>query len=73
MAYYLQHTLRPVASGIAMDPLRRAMSSVTYQRTNRASKVANKYGTFSSFFNGIQTCFQSGVIRPKYMPDGGVQ
>jgi hypothetical protein len=30
------------------------MRSVLYRRTTRASKTASKYGTFSSFFFGIQ-------------------
>ena len=41
---------RPVASGIALDPLRRSIRLVTYRRTDRASETADKYGTFLSFF-----------------------
>jgi hypothetical protein len=37
---------RPVASRIALDPLRRSMRLVTYRHTNRASETADKYGTF---------------------------
>ena len=40
---------RPVASGIALDPLRRSMRLVTYRRTDRASKTADKYGTWYCF------------------------
>ncbi len=62
-----------MASGIALDLLRRSMRLVRYRRTNRASEMANKYGTFSSFFNGIQTRCPSGAIQTEYSPDGGVQ
>jgi hypothetical protein len=64
---------RPVASMIALDPLRRSMRLVTYRRTDRASKMAYKYCTFSYFFNGIQTRRLSGAIWPEYSTDGGVQ
>ncbi len=64
---------RPVASGIALDPLRRSMRLVTYRCTDRASETADKYGTFLHFFNGIRTRRPSGAIRPEYLPDGGVQ
>jgi hypothetical protein len=64
---------RPVASVIALDPLHRSMHSVTYRRTDRAKETADKYGNFSLFFNGIQTRYPSGAIRPKYLPNGGVQ
>ncbi len=63
---------RPVASLIALDPFRRSMRLVTYQRTDRASKMTCKYGTFSSFFFGIRPRCPSGVIRPEYLPDDGV-
>jgi hypothetical protein len=50
-AAILARRRRPVASMIlALDPLRQSMRLVMYQRTNRASKTADKYGTFSSFF-----------------------
>jgi hypothetical protein len=49
------------------------MRLVTYRRTDRASETADKYGTFLSFFYGIQTRYPSGAIRPEYSPDGGVQ
>jgi hypothetical protein len=62
-----------VASGIALDPLRRSMCLVSYRRTNRASETADKYGTFSSFFHGIRTRCPSRAIQTKYLPDGGVQ
>ncbi len=72
-AALLARRCRPVASLIALDPLRRSMRLVTYRRTNRASKTADKYGTFLYFFNGIQTRRPSGAIRPDYSPDRGVQ
>jgi hypothetical protein len=49
------------------------MRLVTYRRTDRASKTADKYGTFSLFFYAIRTRYPSGAIRPEYSPDGGVQ
>ena len=64
---------RPVASVIALDPLRPSMRLLTYRRTDRASKMADKYGTFLYFFNGIRTHRPSGALRPEYSPDGGVQ
>ncbi len=72
-AAILARRRRPVASWIALDPLRRAMHFVTYRRTDRASETADKYGTFSSFFYGIRTCCPSGAIQTKYSHDGGVQ
>ncbi len=62
-----------MASGIALDPLRRSMRLVTYRRTDRAIETANKYGTFLYFFYGIRTRRPSGAIRPEYSPDRGVQ
>ncbi len=73
LAAILVRRRQPVASGIALDPLRRSMRWVTYRRTDRASETADKYGTFSYFFNGIWTRCPSGAIRPKYSPNGGVQ
>ncbi len=64
---------RPVASRIALNPLRRSMRLVTYWRTDRASKTADKYGTFLSFFYGIRTRRPSGAIRSEYLPNRGVQ
>jgi hypothetical protein len=49
-AAILARRRRPVASGIALDPLRRSMRLVTYRRTDRASETAGKYSTFSSLF-----------------------
>ncbi len=49
-AAILSRKHQPVASVIALDPLRRSMRLVTYRRTDRASETADKYGTFSSFF-----------------------
>ncbi len=63
---------QPVASLIALDPLRRSMRLVTYQRTDRASEMADKYGTFSLLFFGIRPRHPSGAIRPEYSPDDGV-
>ncbi len=72
-AAILARRRRPVASLIALDPLRRSMRSVTYRRTDRASETADKYGTFSYIFNGVRTRRSSGAIHPEYSPDGGVQ
>ncbi len=72
-AAILAQRRQPVASGIALDPLRWAMRLVTYRRTDRASKTTNKFGTFSSFFYGNQTRRPSGAIRSEYLPDRGVQ
>ncbi len=71
-AAILARRRRPVASLIALDPLRRSMRLVTYRRTDRASETADKYGTFLSFFFAIQPHCPSGAIRPEYSPDGGV-
>ena len=51
---------RPVACGIALDRLRWAMRSVTYWRTDRASVMSNKYGTFLSFFLAFKPAFCPG-------------
>jgi hypothetical protein len=72
-AAILAQKRRLVVSGIALDPLRWAMRLVTYRRTDRASKTADKFGTFSSFFYGNQTRRPSGAIRSEYSPDRGVQ
>ncbi len=54
MAYYwlpyLARRRRPVASVIALDTLRWSMRLGTYHCIDRASKTADKYGTFLSFF-----------------------
>jgi hypothetical protein len=62
LAAILARRRRPVASVIALDPLRWSMRLVTYpcRRTNRASKTAKKYGTFSSFFLAFDP-----TIRPR--------
>ena len=72
-AAILARRRRPVASGIALDPLRRSMRSVTYRRTDRASETTCKYGTFLSFFYGMRPRRPSGAIRSEYSPDRGVQ
>ena len=72
-AAILARRRRPVASLIALDPLRRSMRLLTYRRTDRASETADKYGTFSSFFFGIRPRCPSGAIRSEYSPDRGVQ
>jgi hypothetical protein len=73
LAAILARRRRPVASVIALDTLHQAMRSVTYRRTDRACKTADKYGTFLLFFYGILTRCPSGAIRLEYSPDGGVQ
>jgi len=72
-AAILARRRRPVASLIALDPLRRSMRLVTYRRTDRASETADKYGTFLSFFFGIRPRRPSGAIRSEYSTDRGVQ
>jgi hypothetical protein len=72
-AAILARRRQPVASGIALDPLRRSMRLVMYRHTDRARETADKYDTFLYFFYGIQTRRPSGAIRPEYSPDGGVQ
>jgi hypothetical protein len=61
---------RPVASLIALDPLRRSMRLVTHRRTDRASEMADKYGTFRRFFYGIRPRRPSVGIE--YSPNDGV-
>ncbi len=53
-AAILARRRQPVASGIALDPLRRSMRLVTYRRTDRASETADKYGTFSYFLMAFE-------------------
>jgi hypothetical protein len=50
LAAILARWLQPVASGVALVPLHRAMHLVSYRRTATASKTAGKYDAFSSFF-----------------------
>ncbi len=64
-AAILARRRQPVASRIALDPLRRLMRLVTYRHTDRASETADKYGTFSYFFMAFDP-----VVRPeKYGPN----
>jgi len=72
-AAILSRRRQPVASEIALDPLRRSMRLVTYRRTDRASETTCKYDTFLSFLFGIRPRRPSGAIRSEYSPDGGVQ
>jgi len=67
-AAILARRRRPVASLIALDPLRWAMRLVTYWRTDRASKTANKYGTFSSFFMSFEPAVRLGQYGPNTRP-----
>jgi hypothetical protein len=67
-AAILARRRRPVASLIALDPLRRSMRLVTYRRIDRASETADKYGTF---LLGIRPRRLTGAIRPEYSPNGG--
>jgi hypothetical protein len=41
---------RPVASGVALDPLYRMMRAVRYQRIASAIEMASKYGAFFVVF-----------------------
>ncbi len=71
-AAILARRRRPVASVVALDPLQQWMCLVTYWRTDRASKTADKYDTFLSFFCMQPRC-PSGAIQSERSPDGGVQ
>ena len=65
---------QPVASGVALVPLHRAMRLVSYRRTATASETAGKYDVFSSFFFVcMQTLSSAGAIRCEYLPNGGFQ
>ncbi len=50
LAAILARWRQPVASGVALVPLHRAIRLVLYRRTATASKTAGKYDAFSSFF-----------------------
>ena len=63
-AAILARRRRPVASGIALDPLRRAMRLVTYRRTARASETADNYGTFLYFLVAFQPAVRPGRYGP---------
>ncbi len=57
-----------MASGIALDPLRRSMRLVTYRRTDRASETVDKYGTFSRFFMTFELAIRPGQYGPNTRP-----
>jgi hypothetical protein len=76
MAYYLQHILTEASTSGLWDspgppPLGNALSYVLAHRQSQRNVKQIWY--FFVLFFGIQTCFLSGAIQPKYMPDGGVQ
>jgi hypothetical protein len=77
LAAILAPRRQPVASVIALDPLSvdRYAWLPTSRRTDRASKTADKYGTFHffPFFNGIQPRCPFSAIPSEYSPDGDVQ
>ncbi len=59
LAAILARWRQPVASGVALVRLHRAMRLISYRRTAMASETAGKYDAFSSFF-----CLHSNpVIR----------
>jgi hypothetical protein len=64
---------QPVASVVALDPLYWAMRAVLYRRTTTAIKMASKYGALFVVFFLHATPLSAGMIRSKYLPDGGVQ
>ena len=68
LAATLARRRRPVASGIALDPLRRAMRLVTYRRTDRASETADKYGTFCIFLMAFEPAVRPGQYGPNTRP-----
>ncbi len=67
-AAILARRRRPVASLIALDPLRRLMRLVTYRRTDRASETADKYGTFLLFFLAFDPAVRPGRYGPNTRP-----
>jgi hypothetical protein len=67
-AAILARRRQPVASLIALDPLRRLMRLVTYRRTDRASKTADKYGTFLLFFLAFDPAVRPGRYAPNTRP-----
>ena len=67
-AAILARRRRPVASRIALDPLRRSMRLVTYRRTDRASETADKYGTFSYFLMSFEPAVRPGQYGPNTRP-----
>jgi hypothetical protein len=73
-AAILARSRQPVASPIALDPLRRSMRLVTYRCTDTGpAKRPASTVIFRVFFFGIRTHRPSGAIRPEYTPDDGVQ
>ena len=69
LAAILAQRRQPVASVIALDPLCCwSMRLATHRRTDRASKMADKYGTFSLFFFGMQTAICPGQYSPNTCP-----
>ncbi len=73
-AHIIPRWQQPVASVVALDPpLCRVMRLISYRRTARASKMADKYGTFSSFFFLHATLSSAGAIWCEYLPDNDVQ
>jgi hypothetical protein len=65
-AAILARRRRPVASGIALDPLRWSMCLVTYRRTDRSSETADKYGTFRIFL--FKPVVRPGQYGPNTCP-----
>jgi hypothetical protein len=68
-AAILARRRQPVASLIALDLLRRSMRLVTYRRTDRASKTADKYMVlFCIFFMAFEPAVRPGQYGPNTRP-----
>jgi hypothetical protein len=63
LAALLARRRRPVASSIALDPLRWSMRLLKYRLTDRASKTADN-GTFLSFFMTFEPAVRLGQYDP---------
>ena len=73
MAYIGRHTcLEASTSGLRGSPGPIPLVLVMYRRTDRASKTADKFGTFPSFFLA-QPRRPSWAIRFEFLTNGGVQ
>ncbi len=64
---------QPVAFIVALDPLYWVIHVVLYRRTTTAIEMASKYGALFIIFFLHATLSSAGMIRSKYLPDGGVQ
>jgi hypothetical protein len=60
-----------LASGVALDPLRRVIRLVLYWQTATASKRPTSMVLFRRFLHATLT--SAGAMKSKYSPDGSVQ